>query len=151
MKSTRRPFQVLVFPFKKMQNRTEYLVLKRKDSGVWQGVAGGGEGEESPTETACRELYEETGLSGGRLVKLDSLACVPVVDVTGEFTWGKETLVIPEYAFAYEAGPDDQAKLSDEHVESRWTEYDVARVLLKWDSNKTALWEIRERIASGML
>lgn len=151
MKPDRRPFQVLVFPFKKMQDRTEYLVLKREDLGVWQGVAGGGEGEETPIEAAYRELYEETGLSGGRLAKMDSLAHVPVVDVTGEFTWGEETLVIPEYAFAYEARPDDQARLSDEHVELRWAEYDIARALLKWDSNKTALWEIHERIANGML
>ena len=151
MKPTRKPFQVLAFPFKKLQNRIEYLVLRRNDSGAWQGVAGGGEGEETPAEAASRELFEEVGLSGGRLTELDSLAHIPVVDITGEFTCGKETLVIPEHAFAYEARPDDQAKLSDEHVEFRWEEYDIARDLLEWDSNKTALWEIRERIRNGML
>ena len=72
MESTRSPSQILVFPFRRMQDRIEYLVLKRSDLGIWQGVAGGGE-------------------------------------------------------------------------------YDVARSLLKWDSNKTALWELHERIENSML
>jgi dATP pyrophosphohydrolase len=149
METTREPFQVLVFPFRKMPLRVEYLVLKRRDSGAWQGVAGGGENGETPAEAAARELFEETGLKGGRLVRLDSLAHIPVVNVTGGFTWGGETLVIPEYASAYEAEPNDPIVLSDEHTEFRWEEYDSARSLLEWDSNKTALWELNERIRNG--
>ena len=54
MKPIREPFQVLVFPFKKLQSRIEYLALKRNDLGAWQGVAG--EGEETPAEAAFSEL-----------------------------------------------------------------------------------------------
>ncbi|MGI6217330.1 MAG: NUDIX hydrolase [Coriobacteriales bacterium] len=151
MESSRSPFQVLIFPFRRMQDRIECLVLKRSDLGIWQGVAGGGENEESPKEAASRELFEETGLNGSRLVQLDSLAYLPVVDVTGEFTWGRDTLVIPEYAFAYEAQPGESVNLSGEHLELRWEEYEVDRSLLKWDSNNTALWELLERIKNGML
>lgn len=36
--------------------------------------------------------------------------------------------------------------LSSEHKEYRWVEYDEAMRLLKYDSNKTALWELNERL-----
>ena len=43
---SRAPFQVLVFLRRLDANGPEYLVLKRADLSVWQGVAGGGEGDE---------------------------------------------------------------------------------------------------------
>jgi dATP pyrophosphohydrolase len=36
--------------------------------------------------------------------------------------------------------------LSDEHTEFRWVSYEDAVRMLRWDSNKTAVWELRERI-----
>ena len=36
--------------------------------------------------------------------------------------------------------------LSSEHKEYRWVKYDEAMRLLKYDSNKTALWELNERL-----
>ena len=37
------------------------------DAYSWEIPEGGGHGDESPEETACRELQEETGLTAGRL------------------------------------------------------------------------------------
>ena len=36
--------------------------------------------------------------------------------------------------------------LSSEHKEYKWVEYDEALKKLKYDSNKTALWELNERL-----
>jgi dihydroneopterin triphosphate diphosphatase len=36
--------------------------------------------------------------------------------------------------------------LSDKHDEFRWLAYEQAQDLLKWDSNKTAIWELNERL-----
>jgi len=36
--------------------------------------------------------------------------------------------------------------LSDEHEEYGWFSYDECISLLKWDSNKTALWELNRRL-----
>ena len=59
----RAPFQVLVYPYRKASNRQfEYALLRRSDQGLWQGIAGGGEGEEKPLEAAKRETYEESGI-----------------------------------------------------------------------------------------
>jgi dATP pyrophosphohydrolase len=75
-------------------------LFRREDAGYWQGVAGGGEVGESPWEAARREAFEEAGVGdGAEFVVLDARATMPVVAVTGEFTWGPEILVIPEYAF----------------------------------------------------
>ena len=60
---SRVPFQVLGFLRRLDADGPEYLVLKRADLSVWQGVAGGGEGDESPREAAIRETMEEVGVS----------------------------------------------------------------------------------------
>lgn len=84
---SRAPFQVLVFLRRLDANGPEYLVLKRADLSVWQGVAGGGEGDESPREAAIRETMEEVGASATRLIDLESVAMVPVLDVVGCYRW----------------------------------------------------------------
>mgnify|MGYP000491317922 CR=1 FL=1 len=96
---SRAPFQVLVFLRRLDANGPEYLVLKRADLSVWQGVAGGGEGDESPREAAIRETMEEVGVSATRLIDLESVAMVPILDVVGCYRWGDDVLEIPEYAF----------------------------------------------------
>ena len=52
----------------------------------------------------------------------------------------KNTFVIPEYSFAFEC--DSELTLSNEHTEYKWLTYNEARKLLKWDSNKVAMYEI---------
>ncbi|MGH3512776.1 MAG: NUDIX domain-containing protein [Pseudonocardiaceae bacterium] len=142
----RAAFQVLVFPFRREGDDFVYALFRRQDAGYWQGVAGGGEAGESPLEAARREASEEAGVAAGAdFVVLDARATVPVVAVTGEFTWGPEVLVIPEYAFgAGVEGPD--LRLSDEHTEYGWLGFDEACKAVRWDSNRTALWELDHRL-----
>ncbi|GAJ23061.1 unnamed protein product, partial [marine sediment metagenome] len=39
----------------------------------------------------------------------------------------------------------DVITLSKEHTEYRWVSYEDAMAMLKWDSNKNALWELNAR------
>ena len=59
--------------------------------------------------------------------------------------WGPEVLVIPEYAFGADA-QDQEIILSPEHQEFRWVDYHTAQSLLRFDSNKNALWELDYRL-----
>lgn len=144
----RAPFQVLVFPYRFLSNGDiEYAVFKRADSAVdfWQGIAGGGEELETPLEAAKREAYEEGGIKPeSSYMALDSVASIPVEGIRG-FLWGNDLLVIPEHCFGVEV-KDQTFRLSHEHSEFRWVGYDSAVNLLKYDSNKNALWELNLRL-----
>jgi dATP pyrophosphohydrolase len=48
----REPFQVLVLPFRQTLCFTEYAIFQRSDSGIWQGLSGGGEEGESFVQAA---------------------------------------------------------------------------------------------------
>lgn len=143
----RAPLQVLVILYKKEKDEILYGIGLRSTRNIWQFVAGGAEDKETPIEAAIRELSEETGINIKEedLIVLDSKTTIPVVNVTGTYTWGKDVFVIPEYAFAVDA-TSFQIKLSNEHTEFKWLEYDKAMNILTYDSNKSALWELNEKL-----
>ncbi|MCW2917920.1 MAG: hydrolase [Actinomycetia bacterium] len=147
----RAAFQILVFPFRRDGEGFTYALLRREDAGYWQGVAGGGEDGESPLDAARREAGEEAGITAGaEFIALDARATLPVVAVTGEFTWGPEVLVIPEYAFGVRVdGPE--LTLSHEHLEYGWFSLEAASEAVQWDSNRTVLWELDHRLRHGLL
>ena len=140
----RAPFQVLIFPYRERDLKIEILIGKRKDNKIWQGIAGGGEGSESPLEAAKRELREETGLYGAHWKKLDAMCTVPKNIFKGHELWKAHKYVIPEYAFMVEA--TGQEALSAEHSELRWCREETALAKLTFDSNKTAVWELFQRL-----
>ncbi len=145
----RAPFQVLIFPFHFNDDGTiEYAVFRRLNSegGFWQGIAGGGQDSETHMEAAKREAWEEAGIPKDfRLVVLDSVASIPVLNIVGKFLWGDKVLIIPEYCFGVEV-KGKQLNISKEHIEYKWVNYEEAVQMLKWDSNKNALWELNERV-----
>lgn len=144
------PYQILALPFIREKGKCYYALFKRKDMNAWQGIAGGGEEGEKPTEAAKREIYEEIGISPkSKMVQLSSTACVPVVNISG-FIWGENVLVIPEFSFGVEL-KSRIIKISHEHSTYKWFTYDEAMKKLKWDSNKTALWELNHRIQNKKL
>ena len=146
---SRAPFQVLILPFRHGQDgRFQYAIFRRRDGNYWQFIAGGGENNEKPIESARREALEEAGISSeSEYIILDSCNTVPVEGVTGEFTWGKDVYVIPEHTFGVKLD-NHVIKLSGEHTEYKWVNYEDALVMLKWDSNKNALWELNARITA---
>jgi dATP pyrophosphohydrolase len=142
----RAPFQVLIIPYRENPNTQslEFCILKRSDENYWQFVAGGGENNEPEIISAERELFEETGLRPKSIFKLDSLTMIPVVNISG-FLWGPETLLIPEYCFLANIDFTDEVTISNEHTDYKWVAYQSALSKLKWDSNKSAIWEANYR------
>lgn len=142
----RAPFQVLVIPYKIINNQILYGIFLRSDMKVWQTISGGGEDDESPIEAAKREANEEAGIDyNANYIKLDCTCTIPVEFITGKFTWGKDVYVLNEYTFGVDV-TDKNIVLSDEHDDVKWLTYDEAKKVLEWDSNKSALWELNKRL-----
>lgn len=146
---TRAPFNVAVFPYRLTDDGSfEFALLKRADAGFWQGVSGGGEDEETPIETARRETFEETGIpADAEFLRLDTIEYIRVVEFTfrGNDPWGESIFVIPQYWFGVLTDAP-RLELSHEHTEYRWLRYEDADRLLKFDGNRTALWELNQRL-----
>ncbi|HEX8068448.1 MAG TPA: NUDIX domain-containing protein [Pyrinomonadaceae bacterium] len=144
---SRAAFQVLVIPFRVDANgEPRYLLFKRADLAVWQWIAGGGEGDEEPEQTARREALEEAGIpQDARLIRLDSVASIPAIHFAERHLWGDEVYVIPEFSFGVEV-QNEEVCLSGEHGGCAWVDYEAARSRLEWDSNRTALWELHSRL-----
>ena len=145
----RAPFQVLIIPYKKDKKTIQYCIFERKDPPLQiQFVAGGGENDESPIDAATRELYEETGLPNTSFLPLKSLCHIPtnIFSTEQRKIWGEEIYVIPEHSFGAEVKETDTIKISAEHIGFKWVTYEEAQKSLKWDSNKTALYELHSKL-----
>jgi dihydroneopterin triphosphate diphosphatase len=151
---SRAPIQVLVIPFLKNENgEYEYAVFRRSDEHYWQFIAGGAEDDESPLEAAERETFEEAGIYDNcKFYQLESFSTIPVTGVTGErgFIWGEDVYVLPQYCFALELF-NREIVLSDEHTNYKWTDFNDAYELVKWQSNKNALWELNHKLYANKL
>src|SRR5712675_2056939 len=98
---SRAMFQVLVIPHRIAANgQPQYLLFKRSDLDVWQWIAGGGENQETPEQTARREALEEAGIAEDTfLIRLDSMASIPKIHFADHHLWETAAYVIPEYSF----------------------------------------------------
>jgi len=143
----RARFQVLVIPYRiDADGQPRYLLFKRSDLDVWQWIAGGGEDNEAPEQTARREALEEAGIpKDACLIRLDSMASIPAIHFAERHLWADDIFVIPEFSFGVEVQIKEVC-LSGEHSACEWLEYETARCRLEWDSNRTALWELRSRL-----
>ncbi len=143
----RAPFQVLVFPYRPTREGTfEYALLKRRDAGYWQPIAGGGEAHETILEAAQRETHEETGIPSDSFFRqLDTMEFIPVTEFKDSHVWGDHVYVIPQYCFGVLV-KDGVLVLSHEHTAYQWLAYQPARRRLKYAGNRTALWELDRKV-----
>ena len=138
----RIPKQVLIIPYRNIDDKIEYCVFKRKDMNAWQWIAGGAEDfDNNILESAKRELWEETGIKDVQIQQLELICKIPVVNIVKDFIWGEDVFYSEEYAFSVNI-TNKQIKLSNEHTEYKWVDYSESKNLLKYDSNKSALWEL---------
>jgi dATP pyrophosphohydrolase len=143
---SRAPFQVLVLPYRRSGERLEYAVFRRADLGVWQGIAGGGEDDETPDEAARREVFEEAGISSSSTVqRLASMSAIAVEHFSDRQSWDPSLETIPEYSYAVDAGRQP-LDLSVAHTDVRWVDLEEGLVMLEWESNRAALRELHERL-----
>lgn len=143
--SMRAPFNVIVFPYRR-EPFLQFLLGKRADTPIWQAIAGGGEDQETPQQAALRELREETGLESKHLIELDARTTVPRTHFAGHEAWHEHPYVITEFAFAAEV--NGEPRRSFEHEALQWCNYIEATGRLRYDSNRTALWELNLRLGS---
>ncbi len=143
----RAPFQILAIPYRIIDGTIFFCAFHRADLDQWQFIAGGGEDSETPLEAAKREIWEESGVNAENITELTSLSYLPVTIIkeSRRQHWGKRCYVIPEYTFGFEC--HGNIELSHEHTECVWLTYDEAIEKLKWDSNRTALYELNCRLA----
>ena len=143
---SRALFNVCVFPYRYIGGGVfEYALFKRADAGFWQGISGGGEDSETPLEAAKRETYEESRISmDSEFIPLDTVHPIPVTAFVVTH-WQKNVYVIPQYNFGVSAG-NQEIVISHEHTEYKWLKYEQAYDMVKFDDNKTAIWELDRRI-----
>jgi len=137
----RIPIQVLIYPVRKSNEKWEYLMLKRVDNrgGFWQGVTGAPENDETLSETAKRELYEETAYSPLNLIKTDISYIIPMEDRWIDI-YPEGTKEIPEYLFIAKIDGSSPPKIDPiEHNDWKWCSYEEAKELLSLEDNKRAL------------
>jgi dATP pyrophosphohydrolase len=143
----RAPFQILVYPYRQTaEGQFEYAIFQRAYVWWWQGIAGGGEDGETPLQAAQRESFEEAGISAdSQFLRLDTIVPVRAVEFNVSQIWGEDIYVIPMYCFGVKAN-QDVFTLSHEHLTYRWLRYLEAHDLTRYDSNRTALWELDARL-----
>lgn len=141
----RQAYQTLIIPYVFKKGKPMFFIFKRKDFKIWQFVSGGGEDNETPEDTASRELCEEVGVCvpKKRFVRLSSITTIPA-EFVGGVRWGKNVIMIPEIAFAIEV--ESKLQLGEEHSQHKLVTYYEAVSMLKYDSNKSALWELNYRL-----
>ena len=72
----REPKQVLVFLYRKNNDKYEYCIFYRKKDKFWQGLSGGVEDNEELADTVKREVYEETGIKVNNIIKRDTISYI---------------------------------------------------------------------------
>jgi dATP pyrophosphohydrolase len=145
----RAPYNVAVYLYRPAPDvGFEYALLRRADAGFWQGVSGGGEVGETLLDAARRETVEETGRTPETpFVELDTVEPLRVTTFTGEFTWPADLYIVPQHWFGVQAPDGFELTLSHEHTAYRWCSYEEAMRLLRYDGNRTALWELDRRLS----
>ncbi len=74
------------------------------------------------------------------------MASVPASEFRDRDLGGPDLYVVTEHAFGVCLDNGPTITLSSEHADYRWMSYEEAVKLFRWDSNRTALWELNERL-----
>lgn len=144
----RRPVTVLVFLFRRGADGTRYAVFRRSDDDAWQSVSGGVEDAETLADAARREVMEETGMTAkSPLYELDMVSGVEKSCFAAAVSWPATLYIVRKHFFAMDVSAETEALvLSAEHQEFGWLSYEEACAALRYDDDKTALWELGQRI-----
>ena len=148
----RKPEIIHVYLFRKnTDNQYEYAIFQRADNPEWwQGVSGGVEEGETVEQAALRESFEEAGTPlNAPIYRLDTISYLPSDIFSDHVLWGKDIVVCPMYFYVIPFSGD--IILSDEHIEVRWLKYKEADESVYFHDQKTALWELNQRLLRGNL
>ena len=109
----------------------QFLILKYP-SGHWDFVKGNIEEGEKEKETVKRELFEETGI--------DSLQIHQEFNEKVEYNYYKKNIKVHKIVSYYLAETDQkEVKLSFEHVDSKWSDYEDLIKLITFENSREIL------------
>ena len=122
-----------------------FLLLHRSEDekiypGIWQFVTGSIEGNEKAVDAALRELSEETGLTPKKFW------VVPYIISFYDPGWDSLNL---SPLFAAEVEIDKDPRLSSEHSEFGWYDYEESLKKLVWPGQREGLRIVMNDIVSG--
>jgi len=116
----------------------QFLVLKYP-SGHWDFVKGNIEEGEEEEETVKRELFEETGIN--------NLEIHQGFNEKAEYNYYKKNNKVHKIVSYYLAETNQkQVKLSFEHLDHKWSNYEDAMKLITFGNSKEILKKGNERI-----
>ena len=130
------------YVYRYTKTKFKFLILKRSKTKIyehlWQGVAGKIEDGETASQTAIRELKEETDLAPYKMFVADHVSSFY------ESHFDRINLV-PVFGIEVRS---KNIVLSEEHCEYKWLEFDKAYSRLTWNGQKKGLKVIYEMLNS---
>lgn len=115
----------------------EVLLVQHRKGEYWAFPKGHAEIGEEPKETALRELKEETGLSGVRLLNLGPFEESYVFEIEGQKI-SKDVLY-----FVYEVEGDISIQ-NEEILKAEWLDFSSAERLITYPQSKKIFHRFRE-------
>lgn len=133
--------QIIIFS--KFADGVKYLLLKRSElddvyPSIWQVCTGTREEHEKPLEALHRELLEETGINS-----YINLWNVPYV---ASYHSLRRNAICFSPVFALEVDPNVEIKISNEHTDYCWQDYDTAINMLFIPSYRQSLTIVKDFI-----
>ena len=148
----KQPRSVQVVLFAETPRGREYLLLRRVRShgGFWQTVTGSLEGDETHTDAATREVYEETGYRP-RPDELIPLGIVNRFEIAPQWRvkYAPDVTHNEEVCFALEVARRDVEIDPVEHDAFIWVDYSAAARMIYWESTRRALAAVADLPPSG--
>ncbi len=122
----------------------ECLLLERvRPGGFWQSVTGTMHWDETPAQTAAREVHEETGLVAGGLVDADVQRRFPIPPEWRDRYGPDVTDNLEHLWFLPVAGVCPITLNSEEHCAYRWLELEAAILSVTSWTNREGLERLR--------
>lgn len=140
MSQFRNPVQVNVFPYRKQDDRIEFLLMRRlpHGGGFWQGVSGGVLVDEDVALAAKRELHEETVFQA-EVISLNFAYSYPLEEKY-KAKYAPHVKEIVEDGFIADVSGLGDPLLSREHDAFKWQAFDdIDMKDLMWPENQEAL------------
>jgi 8-oxo-dGTP pyrophosphatase MutT (NUDIX family) len=121
--------------YRTVDNKPLYLLLKypptEKEPNYWGLPKGHIENEETPKETAFRELYEETG------IKKEEIEVIPGFKEWNKYFFKHQKKTIFKMVIYFLAETKKETvKVSKEHVDSKWVTFEDAMKLMPFKDSK---------------
>ena len=125
----------ILYSFNSDLKKIEYLLLNYT-AGHWDFPKGNVEMGENGFQTAAREIFEETGI--------DEIVFVDGFVSTIEYYYKRSSKLVHKFVTFYLAKTEIRdVRLSFEHRDFTWKEYDLAIKQLTYESAKKALREAK--------